>query len=124
MREIPEDGRDSHTFVCFFAPNAEKAVALQKRLADKGVPSVYFKDNLWHYLPKWEHMLEKKTIWPGPHPFGGPIYGKTFDYTSDMLPQSDSVLERLVVMPVFLNTDEERMRTIVMELESAAEEVL
>jgi 8-amino-3,8-dideoxy-alpha-D-manno-octulosonate transaminase len=124
MRETPEDGKDSCTHVCFFLENAEKARAFHENLVRRGVSSVYFKNNFWHYLPNWEHMLARKTLWPGPYPFGGPIYGKEMTYTPDMLPQSDSILEKLVVMPVFLQTPEEKIRSVVVELQAAAEEVL
>ena len=124
MREVPRGGVDSHTHVCFFLESAEKAVAFQKGLADRGVPSVYFKNNLWHYLPNWEHLMAKKTVWDHPHPLGGPIYGREVQYTADMLPLSDSILEKLVVMPVSLNYDEHRIRQIVMELQAVAETVL
>ncbi len=124
MREVPRGGVDSHTHVCFFLDSAEKAVAFQKGLTDRGVPSVYFKNNLWHYLPNWEHLQAKKTAWDHPHPFGGPIYGREVQYTADMLPLSDSILEKLVVMPVSLKDDEQRIRQIVMELQAVAEAVL
>lgn len=124
MRDLPEKGKDSFTHVCFFVETGEKAVAFQKSLAEKGVPAVYFKNNLWHYLPNWEHLIQKKTAWQGPHPFGGPIYGRDFEYSPDMLPKSDAILERLLVMPVSLQMDEGRIRQIVMELQAVAEEVL
>jgi len=124
MRELPEDGEDTYTHVCFLLESAEKAVAFQKFLGDKGVPSVYFKNNLWHYLPNWEHLIGKKTLWPGPHPFSGPIYGREFEYSAEMLPKSDGILERLVVIPVSLEMDEARVRSIAQELEAGAREVL
>ncbi len=124
MRALPEKGRDSYTHVCFFLPDAEKAAKFQTALADKGVAAIYFKNNFWHFLPNWEHVLEKKTAWPGPCPFGGAIYGKDIQYSRDMLPQSSELLSRLVVMPVFLQMDEEKIRSIVMELQATAEEIL
>jgi 8-amino-3,8-dideoxy-alpha-D-manno-octulosonate transaminase len=124
MREVPRGGVDSYSHVCFFLESAEKAVAFQKGLTERGVPSVYFKNNLWHYFPNWEHLLAKKTAWGHPHPLGGPIYGREADYGADMLPLSDAILEKLVVMPVSLNDNEQRIRRIVMELQAVAEGVL
>ena len=124
MRALPEGGTDSYTHVAFFLENRDEAMAFHKRLTEKGVPAVYFKSNFWHYLPNWEHLIQRRTMWPGPFPFGGPVYGREAKYTPDMLPVSDRILERLIVMPVFLNTDEERIRTIAKELESAAEQLL
>jgi 8-amino-3,8-dideoxy-alpha-D-manno-octulosonate transaminase len=124
MRALPEGGTDSYTHVAFFLENRDEAMAFHKRLTEKGVPAVYFKSNFWHYLPNWEHLIQRRTMWPGPFPFGGPVYGREAKYTPDMLPVSDRILERLIVMPVFLNTDEERIQTIANELESAAEQLL
>ena len=124
LREVPEKGKDSFTHLCFFVENADKALAFQKGLADKGVAAIYFKKNFWHYLPNWEHLLQKKTAWPGPYPFGAPIRDNEFEYFPEMLPKSDAILERLLVMPISLQMDEEKIRGIVMELQAVAEEVL
>lgn len=124
MRQVPEKGKDSYTHVCFFLPSAEKAVAFHKAITDKGLSAIYFKANLWHILPNWDHVLGRKTAWPGPHPFGGPIYGSEMNYSKDMIPQTMSILERLVVIPIFLQMDEELIRRMVVELQAAAEEIL
>lgn len=124
MRAVPENGKDSFSHICFFLPTAEKAVAFHKSITEKGVSSIYFLKNFWHFLPNWEHLIGKKTPWPGPHPFGGPLYGKEITYSADMLPASTAVLERLVTIPVSLQMDEDRMQRIVMDLQSAAEEFI
>ncbi|MBM4327084.1 MAG: DegT/DnrJ/EryC1/StrS family aminotransferase [Deltaproteobacteria bacterium] len=124
MRALPEDGKDSYTHICFYLPDAEKALAFQKRLAQDGVNAVYFKNNFWHYLANWQHFIEKKTAWTHPHPLGGPISGGDIRYSSEMLPKTDALLARALVMPVPLQMDEERIRQMVMALQSTAEEVL
>ena len=45
-------------------------------------------------------------------------------YSPDMLPQTTSILEKLVVIPIFLQMDEETIRRTVMELQAVAEEIL
>ena len=124
MRALPENGKDSYSHVCFFLPDAAKAVAFHKSIVEKGLSAIYFKNNFWHFLPNWEHVIERKTVWPGPYPFAGPIYGKEAKYSTDMLPKSKAIVERLVVIPIFLQMDEERIRRMVMELQAAAEEIL
>lgn len=124
MRALPENGKDSFSHICFFLPNAEKAVAFHKSITEKGVSSIYFVNNFWHFLPNWEHLIGKKTPWPGPHPFGGPLYGREFNYSKEMLPASTAILERLVTIPVSLQMDEDRIQRIVMDLQAAAEEFL
>jgi 8-amino-3,8-dideoxy-alpha-D-manno-octulosonate transaminase len=124
MRELPENGHEIYTHLCFFLPDAQRAQAFHRGLTERKVPAVYFRNNLWHYLPNWEHLLNKKTMWPGPHPFGGPIYGREVRYSADMLPSSDAVLEKLVVIPISLEMDGEKIRSIVAQLEVVAESVL
>jgi 8-amino-3,8-dideoxy-alpha-D-manno-octulosonate transaminase len=123
MRALPEDGRDSHTHMCFFLEDGDKARAFHQRLSEKSVAAIYFRNNLWHYLPNWEHLIEKKTAWPGPYPFAGEPYGKQMEYGSDMLPQSDAILERLVVLPISLQMSEDTIRRVVVELQATADEV-
>ncbi len=124
MRAIPESGKDSYTFVGFFLPSAQKAQAFHKRLSEKGVAAIYFRNNLWHFLPNWEHLIQRKTVWRSTYPFAGPIYGGDFQYSGDMLPQSTAILERFLALPVMLQMDEEKLQKIVVELQAAAEEIL
>jgi 8-amino-3,8-dideoxy-alpha-D-manno-octulosonate transaminase len=124
MRDLPENGKDSCTHICFFLPDAEKAAAFHKRFTDQGFAAIYFKNNLWHFLPNWEHLIGRKTVWPGPYPFAGPPYGGDFKYSPDMLPKTTEIVEKLVVIPVFLQMDEETLRRTAVELQATAEEVL
>lgn len=124
LRALPEKGKDSYSHVCFLLPDAEKAVTFHKTIVSKGVSAIYFKNNFWHFLPNWEHLIGQKTAWPGPHPFGGPLYGKQMNYSPEMLPRSAAILERMIAIPVFLQMSEDSIRGVVMELQAAAEEVL
>jgi 8-amino-3,8-dideoxy-alpha-D-manno-octulosonate transaminase len=124
MRTVPENGKDSYTHVCFFLPDAEKAVAFHKSFTSKGFSAIYFRNNLWHYLPNWEHVLERKTVHGTGFPFQGEPYGGDFRYSADMLPKTTEILDKLVVIPVFLQMDEELIERIVMELQATAEEIV
>jgi 8-amino-3,8-dideoxy-alpha-D-manno-octulosonate transaminase len=124
MRALPENGKDSCSHICFFLPDAEKAVAFHKRFTEKGFSAIYFKNNFWHWLPNWEHLIERKTVWRSPYPFAGSPYGGDFKYSPDMLPKSAAIVEKLVVIPVFLQMDEETIRHTAVELQATAEEVL
>jgi 8-amino-3,8-dideoxy-alpha-D-manno-octulosonate transaminase len=124
LRELPPDAQDSHTHLCFFVEGSGKAKAFCEALSAKQIPAVFFKGNLWHYLPNWEHLIAQKTVWPGPHPFGGPLYGREFHYSPDMLPQTSEILDTLVVTPISLRMDEERIRATAMQLQAVAETVL
>ena len=124
MRVLPENGKDSCTHICFFLPDAKKAEAFHKRFTDQGFAAIYFKNNLWHFLPNWEHLIGRKMVWPSTYPFAGPLYGGDFKYSPDMLPRTTEIVEKLVVIPVFLQMDEETLRRTAVELQATAEEVL
>ncbi len=124
MRAVPENGRDSYSHVCFFLPDANKATEFHRSITQKNISAIYFKNNFWHFLPNWEHLIGRNTAWNGPVPFGGPVYGKEMNYSADMLPKSSEILSKLVVIPIYLQMDEELIRRIVMELQATAEEIL
>lgn len=124
LRELPENGKDSHTHVCFFLPDKERAISFQGKMAERKIPSVYFRNNLWHFWPNWEHMVNRKTIWPGDYPFVKPFYQGDMEYHADMLPKSMAIMDRLVVIPISLQMVEENTQKIAMELQSIAEETL
>uniref|UniRef100_A0A7C4EUB1 DegT/DnrJ/EryC1/StrS family aminotransferase n=1 Tax=Desulfomonile tiedjei TaxID=2358 RepID=A0A7C4EUB1_9BACT len=109
MRSLPAHSTDSCTHVCFFLPDAQTALEYHKKFTEKGFAAIYFRNNLWHYLGNWEHLLAKKTAWPGPFPFAGPPYGGAMEYHADMLPQTKKVLEKTVVIPVALNMSAEHL---------------
>jgi 8-amino-3,8-dideoxy-alpha-D-manno-octulosonate transaminase len=124
MRALPENGKDSHTHVCFFLPDASKAKSFHSKMVERKVPCVYFRNNLWHFWPNWEHMIQRKTIWPGDYPFIRAIYDGDIEYRAEMLPKSMAIMDRLLVIPISLQMEEEQTQKIAMELQSIAEETL
>ena len=124
MRRLPDEGKDSFTHICFLLPDAEKAIAFHKGLTEKGLTAIYFKNNLWHFLPNWEHLIERKTAWPGPLPFAGMPNAREVVYSKDMLPKTTSIVERLLVIPIFLKMDTDTIARIEMELKTIGNKIL
>jgi 8-amino-3,8-dideoxy-alpha-D-manno-octulosonate transaminase len=124
MRGIPENARDSHTHVCFFFPEGTQAIEFHKKVSSKGITAISFKNNLWHFLGNWEHLIGMKTAWPGEFPFGKPYYNEKIQYSSDTLPATAKWLERLIVIPVSLRTTYEDADRIAAELRQSAIETL
>ena len=124
LRTLPNKGQDSHSHVGFFLPDAAKAEAFHKGLSERQVAAVYFKNNLWHFLPNWEHLIGRKTVWPGDFPFSGPVYQGEATYSPDMLPKSSSIIERLIILPISLEMPDEKIQSIAEALQSVASEVL
>lgn len=124
MRSLPEKGRDSATHVCFFFPDGSKALDFHKKVTAKGVSAINFKNNLWHFLGNWEHLIGHKTAWPGTYPFGEPYYSGKIEYTPDMLPVTAGLLERLIVVPVSLRMTAEDAERVGKELVEASKATL
>lgn len=65
FRTVPEGGEESYAFLNFFLPNldtARKVIALFK---EKRVDACFhYYDNNWHYVRKWEHLKDIKTLYP------------------------------------------------------------
>jgi 8-amino-3,8-dideoxy-alpha-D-manno-octulosonate transaminase len=124
MRALPENSKDSHTHVCFFLPDSTSAVEFHKKVTAKGISAISFKNNLWHFLGNWEHLINKKTAWPGPFPFGSPYYSEKINYSKELLPLTAGWLERLIVIPVSLRMKSEDAENVGKELAKAASETI
>ena len=46
LRSLPDGGVDSHTHVCLFLPDSQKAAEFHKKITSAGVSAIYFKNNL------------------------------------------------------------------------------
>jgi 8-amino-3,8-dideoxy-alpha-D-manno-octulosonate transaminase len=121
---LPGNGVDSNTHVCFFLPDHEKASEFHKRLAANGVSAIYFKNNLWHFIHNWEHLLEKKTAWPDSFPFCKPFCQSEIQYSSNMLPKTQDYLARTIVLPISLKLTEAAIDNVCSQIEAASKEIL
>jgi 8-amino-3,8-dideoxy-alpha-D-manno-octulosonate transaminase len=61
FRHLPDPEGDTATFLAFFLPDPEKALAFKELAGKSGVGLVYFFQNTWHYYRNWEHLLGQKT---------------------------------------------------------------
>lgn len=67
FRTVPEGGEESYSFLSFFLPDLEKARNVSKAFKESGVDGCFhYYDNNWHYIRKWEHLKELKTLYPLP----------------------------------------------------------
>ncbi|MGC8660054.1 MAG: DegT/DnrJ/EryC1/StrS family aminotransferase [Desulfomonilaceae bacterium] len=124
MRSLPEKGRDSYTHVCFFLPDGKTTTEFHKKVTERGISAISFKNNLWHFLGNWEHLIGQKTAWPGGFPFSEPYYDGKIAYNASSLPATTGLLERLIVVPVSLRTSENDAKRIASGLSEAAKEII
>jgi 8-amino-3,8-dideoxy-alpha-D-manno-octulosonate transaminase len=112
FREILDEAGDSATFFAFMLPDGEQASKVNQVLRDNGAGAINFGANSWHFYPKWEHLLQGKTLCHNGWPFDA--HGKRrFIYDPEALPASAELMSRTLVyqVPVKLS-DEQRDRTV------------
>lgn len=65
FRTVPEGGEESYAFLNFFLPSLEIAQKVVKGFKENGVDGCFhYYDNNWHYIRKWEHLKELKSLYP------------------------------------------------------------
>ncbi|MCX5857566.1 MAG: DegT/DnrJ/EryC1/StrS family aminotransferase, partial [Deltaproteobacteria bacterium] len=120
FREIPDPEGDTATFLAFNLPDQSTAAAFQKALGENGLDTVCFKNNLWHYVPNWEHFQAWSTPNSQRFPFSNPLYRGKIEYGRDLIPQAEDILGRTLVMGISVKMPEERLAAIKAAIEKAA----
>ncbi|MGB0186800.1 MAG: DegT/DnrJ/EryC1/StrS family aminotransferase [Flavobacteriaceae bacterium] len=65
FRTVPEGGEESYAFLNFFLADLDTARAVSKEFKANGVDVCFhYYDNNWHYIRKWEHLKEQKSLYP------------------------------------------------------------
>lgn len=65
FRTVPKGGEESYAFLNFFLPDLETARKASTALKEAGIDGCFhYYDNNWHYIRKWEHLKELKTLYP------------------------------------------------------------
>ncbi|QXP58438.1 DegT/DnrJ/EryC1/StrS family aminotransferase [Olleya sp. HaHaR_3_96] len=65
FRTVPEGGEESYAFLSFFLPNLETTRKTSAAFKESGVDVCFhYYDNNWHYIRKWDHLKDIKTLYP------------------------------------------------------------
>jgi 8-amino-3,8-dideoxy-alpha-D-manno-octulosonate transaminase len=120
FREIPDPDGDTATFLAFNLPDEVTASKFQKALGSEGVDTVCFKNNLWHYLPNWEHFLARATASSKKYPFTDPSYKGKVNYDRSTIPRTEDILGRTLVIAITVKMPEEKFLKIKGGIEKAA----
>lgn len=65
FRTVPDGGVENYSFLNFFLPNLEITRLVSKAFKEEGIDGCFhYYDNHWHYVRKWEHLKELKTLYP------------------------------------------------------------
>ena len=67
FRTVPEGGEESYAFLNFYLPNLEITTNVASAFKAAGVDVCFhYYNNNWHYIRKWEHLKDLKTLYPIP----------------------------------------------------------
>ncbi|PNW27354.1 DegT/DnrJ/EryC1/StrS family aminotransferase [Formosa algae] len=67
FRTIPEEGVENYSFLNFFLTDLETTTKAMAALKHAGIDGCFhYYDNNWHYVRKWDHLKEAKTLFPIP----------------------------------------------------------
>ncbi|MEO5788585.1 DegT/DnrJ/EryC1/StrS family aminotransferase [Gelidibacter sp.] len=65
FRTVPEGGEENYGFLNFFLPDLEIARKASQNLKAAGVDGCFhYFDNNWHYVRKWDHLKDVKSLFP------------------------------------------------------------
>jgi 8-amino-3,8-dideoxy-alpha-D-manno-octulosonate transaminase len=65
FRTVPDGGEENYSFLNFFLPDLEITRAAMSELKLAGIDGCFhYYDNNWHYIRKWEHLKNLKSLYP------------------------------------------------------------
>ena len=107
FRRVPAEGEENYSFLNFFMPSEEIARKAHKALLENGVDGCfYWFDNNWHYIKKWDHLKERKSLGKLPQE----ILDGMPDYSKARFPESDHWMGRTISMLIKLSWTEEQVQ--------------
>jgi len=123
FRKLFDPDGDTATFLGFNLPDEGTTKRFQKLLAERDVGAIYYRDNAWHYAPRWEHLIARATANSKQFPFTNPMYKGTARYRVEDIPHAEEIMGRtlFMIMPVMMS--EEKMNETVDAIGRAAKEL-
>lgn len=121
FRDIPDPAGDSATFLAFNLPTEAATQDYQRALRARGVDTVRYKDNAWHYVPNWEHFLTRATANHRQYPFTDPSHQGKVAYRREDIPQAEDLMGRTLVMPIQVKMSAEKIAGIREAIAQAAQ---
>jgi 8-amino-3,8-dideoxy-alpha-D-manno-octulosonate transaminase len=65
FRTVPEGGEESYAFLSFFLPDLKITSKVSEVFKQSGIDACFhYYDNNWHYIRKWQHLKELKSLFP------------------------------------------------------------
>ena len=65
FRRVPDGGEESYAFLNFFLPDVETSRKVMSEFKANGIDVCWnYFDNNWHYVRKWGHLKDAKSLFP------------------------------------------------------------
>lgn len=65
FRSVPDGGEESYAFLNFFLEDLDTARKVSSAFKSNGIDVCFhYYDNNWHYIRKWEHLIQQKSLVP------------------------------------------------------------
>lgn len=109
FREQVDVAGDSATFFAFMLQDEEQCRRVNESLNADGFGAINFAENSWHFYPKWEHLLNAKTLTSSGYPFAEPGGKRRVIYDPATLPKSAELMARTLVYPISIKMDEAKL---------------
>lgn len=107
FRTVPEGGEESYAFLNFFLPDLETARLVSAAFKDQGIDACFhYYDNSWHYVRKWEHLKQVKSLYP----ISESVKQGLKYLENKSFPQSDHYIGRNISALIKLSWTEEELR--------------
>jgi 8-amino-3,8-dideoxy-alpha-D-manno-octulosonate transaminase len=120
FRKLFDPEGDTATFLGFNLPDEEVTKRFQKALQEHGVDTILYKENAWHYAPRWEHLIARSTANSKQFPFTNPLYKGEVSYDVESIPRAEDLLGRTLFMIIPVKMSEEKKGIILSGIEKAS----
>ena len=106
FRVIPDPSGDTGSFLSFFLPTEDMARTAATALQAEGLGGMYWYDNNWHYIRKWQHLQNGAFMNRLPEE----QRKQAMHYSNLAFPASDAIISRCISTPISLLWSEEQAK--------------
>ena len=121
FRRIPDPEGDSCGFLNFFMPTAELTSKVVQAFKDHGIDGFWnYYENNWHYVRRWEHLKNAKSLFP----ISDEVRTRIEGIKDQKFPQSDDLISRNISCLIKLSWEEQQVRDLGKRMAEAIRSVL
>jgi 8-amino-3,8-dideoxy-alpha-D-manno-octulosonate transaminase len=120
FRRLPDPEGDNASFLSFFLPEERLARAAAQAMRGAGIGAMYWYDNNWHYIRRWDHLKKGAVLARLPEPLRAAVTAAA----TRAFPASDEVMGRAISTPIGLAWSEAETRERAAKLAAAVRSVL